>query len=135
VTLIKTKAKVRQDSRKLGVELTINKTIPEFEKRAKKVNLDYGHSFMEFENVLHGQYKPAWKQVVHKHFLEPTNPENVPAEQDCSSETNFCRAVEIFITKVLHKKKPRDQQHIYMMPSGNHNVQKKIETSPLDHLH
>jgi hypothetical protein len=51
----KIKAKVHQDSGKLCVEFTINKKIPEFEKRAKKVNLDYAHSFMEFKNVLQGQ--------------------------------------------------------------------------------
>ncbi len=131
----KIKAEVHQDSGKLGVEFTINKKIPEFEKGAKKVNLDYAHSFMEFKNVLKGHYKTAWKQVVHEHFPELTDPENVPVEQDCSSETNSRCAVELFITKVLHKKKPWDQQYIYMMPGGNHNVQKKIKTSPIDHLH
>jgi hypothetical protein len=90
---------------------------------------------MEFKNVLQGQYKTAWKQVVHEHFPELTNPENVPVEQDCSSEANFHHAVELFITKVLHKKKLRDWQYIYLMPRGNHNVQKKIKTSPLNHLH
>jgi hypothetical protein len=90
---------------------------------------------VEFENVLQGQYKTAWKQVVHKHFPEPTNPENVPVKQDRSSEANFRRAVELFITEVLHEKKPRDQQYIYIMPGSDHNIQKKIKTSPLGHLH
>jgi hypothetical protein len=90
---------------------------------------------VEFKNVLQGQYKTAWKQAIHEHFPEPTDPENVPTKQDCSSETNFLCAVELFITKVLHKKKLRDRQFIYMMPSGNHNVQKKIKMSPIDHLH
>ncbi len=118
----KIKAKVHQDSGKLGVKFTLDKTIPEFEKGAKKVNLDYAHSFVEFKNVLQGQYKTAWKQVVYEHFLEPTNLENVPAKQDCLSEANFRCAVELFITKVLHKKKPWDQQYIYMMPGGDHSV-------------
>ncbi len=131
----KVKAEVHQDSGKLGVEFTINETIPEIEKGAENVNLDYAHSFVEFKNVLQGQYKTAWKQVVHEHLPEPINPENVPVEQDCSSKANFLHAVEHFITKVLHKKKPRDWQYIYMMPGGDHNVQKKIKTSPLDHLH
>jgi hypothetical protein len=43
--------------------------------------------------------------------------------------------MELFITNVLHKKKPQDRQYIYMMHSGNHNIQKKIEMSPIDHLH
>ncbi len=131
----KIKAKVHQDSEKLGVEFTVNKMIPDFKKGAKKINLDFSHSFVEFENVLQGQYKTAWKQVVHEHFLEPTNPENVPAKQDCSTEENFCCAVEFFIIKALHKPKPRDQQYIYMMPGDDYNVQKKIKTSPIDHLH
>jgi hypothetical protein len=72
------KAEVHQDSGKLGIKFTIGKTIPEFEKGTKKVYLDYAQSFVEFKNVLQGQNKTAWKQVVHKHFPEPTNPENVP---------------------------------------------------------
>ncbi len=48
----KIKAEVHQDSGKLRVKFTIKKMIPEFEKGAKKVNLDYAHSFVEFENVL-----------------------------------------------------------------------------------
>ncbi len=132
----KIKAEVHQDSGKRGVEFTVNNTIPNFEKGAKKINLDFSHSFVEFENVLQGQYKTAWKQVVHEHFLEPTNPENVvPAEQDRSTEENFCHAMELFIIKAFHKPKPQDRQYIYMMPGGNYNVQKKIKMSPIDHLH
>ncbi len=74
----KIKAEVHQDSGKLCVEFTINQMIPEFEKGAKKVNLDYAHSFVEFKNVLQGQYKTAWKKVVHEHFPEQTDPDNVP---------------------------------------------------------
>jgi hypothetical protein len=103
---------------------------PKFEKGAKKVNIDYAHCFVEFKND-----KTAWKQVVHEHLPEPTDPENVLVKQDCSSETNFRCAAELFITKVLHETKPRYQQYIYMMPGGNHNFQKKIEMSPIDHLH
>ncbi len=129
----KIKAKVHQDGGKLGIEFTVNKTNPDFKKGAKKINLNF--YFVEFENVLQGQYKTAWKQVVHKHFPELTDPENVPTKQNCSTEENFCRAVELFIIKALHEPKPQDQQYIYMMPNGNYNVQKKIKTSPIDHLH
>ncbi len=72
---------------------------------------------------------------MHKHFLEPTDPENVPVEQDCLSETNFHCAVELFIIKFLLEKKPRGWQYIYMMPGGDHNIKKKIEMSPINHLH
>jgi hypothetical protein len=66
----KIKAKIHQDSGKLGVKFTIEKKVTKFEKGAKKINLDYAHSFGEFKNVLQGQYKMAWKQVVQEHFPE-----------------------------------------------------------------
>jgi hypothetical protein len=123
----KIKAKVHQDSGKPGVEFKVNNTIPNFKKGAKKINLNFSHSFVEFKNVLQGQYKTAWKLVMHKHFPEPTNPENVPIKQDLSTEENF-HAVELFIIKALHKPKPRARQYIFMMPGGNYNVQKRIKT-------
>ncbi len=131
----KIKAKVHQDSGKLGIEFTVDNTIPDFKKGAKIINLDFSHFFMEFESVLQSQYKTLWKQVLHKHFPEHTNPENVPIKQDCSTEENFCCAVEHFIIKALHEPKPQDRQYIYMMPGGNYNVQKRIKMSPIDHLH
>jgi hypothetical protein len=106
----KIKAKVHQDSGKLGVKFTVDKEIPEFKKRAKKINLDYSYSFVEFKNVLQDQYKTAKKQVVHEHFPEPTNPKMIPTKEDCSSEANFRRALELFITKALHETKPQDRQ-------------------------
>jgi hypothetical protein len=83
--------------------------------------------------VLQGQYKTAWKQVVHEHFPEPTDPENVPVKQDCSSEMNVRCVVELFITKVLHKKNPWDQQYIYMMPSGKWQSQRLKEDQNESH--
>ncbi len=50
----KIKAKVHQDSGKLSVEFTSDKTFPDFKKEAKKINLNFSHSFVEFENVLLG---------------------------------------------------------------------------------
>ena len=97
----KVKVKVHQDSGKLGVEFTINRTIPDFNSRAVKINLDWTHSFTEFENVLQGQYKTAWKQIVHEFFPEPVDPLNVTAEQDRSSEENFRRAIVFFFPKSL----------------------------------
>ena len=97
----KVKVKVHQDSGKLGVEFTINRTIPDFNSRAVKINLDWTHSFTEFENVLQGQYKTAWKQIVHEFFPEPVDPLNVTTEQDRSSEENFRRAIVFFFPKSL----------------------------------
>jgi hypothetical protein len=53
------KAEVHIDSGRLGVEFTVDKTIPDFNKGAEKVHLDWANSFEEFENVLEGQYKRA----------------------------------------------------------------------------
>jgi Zn-finger protein len=131
----KVKAEVHQDSGKLGVEFTVDKTIPDFNKGAGKINLDWIHSFEEFENVLQGQYKTAWKQIVHEFFPEPVDPSIVIAEQDRSREENFRRAITLFLRKALHEDKPRDRQWIYMAPGGDYNVQKALVTKPIDHLH
>ena len=125
----KVKAEVHQDSGKLGVEFTIDKTIPDFNSGAGKINLDWTHSFTEFKNVLQGQYKTAWKKIVHEFFPEPVDLSNVTAEQDRSREE------KLFLRKALHEDKPRDRQWIYMAPGGNYNVQKALATKPIDHLH
>jgi hypothetical protein len=77
----KVKAEVHQDSGKLGVEFTVDKTIPGFNNRAVKINLNWTHSFTEFESVLQGQYNTARKQIVHEFFSEPVDPSNITAKQ------------------------------------------------------
>jgi hypothetical protein len=134
-TCNKVKAEVHQDSGQLGIEFTVNKTIPDFNKGAEKIHLDWNHSFLEFENVLLGQYKTAWKQILHEFYPEPVDAAMVPAEQDRSREVNFCHAIELFIKKVLHEEKPRDRQYIYLAPGGDYIVQKPLVTRHIDHLH
>jgi hypothetical protein len=129
------KAEVHLDGGQLGIEFTVDKTIPDFNKGAKKIHLDWTHSFLEFENCLLGQYKTAWKQILHEFFLEPVDAAMVHEEQDRSRKENFCRAIELFIRKVLHEEKPRDRQYIYLAPGGDYNVQKPLVTRPIDHLH
>jgi hypothetical protein len=126
----KVKVEVHQDSGKLGVEFTVDRTIPDFNSGAVKINLDFTHSFTEFENVLQGQYKTAWKQIVHEFFPEPVDPLSVIAEQDRSSEENFRHAIALFLRKALHEDKPRDRQWIYMAPGGDYNVQKSLPMKP-----
>jgi hypothetical protein len=128
----KVKTKVHQDSEKLCIKFTADKTIPEFKVGAKLINLDWSHSFAEFENVLQGQYKTAWKQILHKNFLERADPVIVPKEQDCLRAESFPCAMELFIKKALHKKKPPDCQYIYMMPGG---MSRKVGKEPINHLH
>ena len=131
----KLKAEIHIDSGRLGVEFTADKTIPDFNKGAEKIHLNWTNSFEEFENVLEGQYNTARKQVVHDHFPEPVDAAMVPSEHDRSLEENFCRAIELFLKKVLHEMKPRDCQYIYLAPGGNYNIRKALATKPLDHLH
>jgi hypothetical protein len=100
----KVNAKVHQDSGKFGIEFTVHKTIPEFEMGAKKINLDWAHFFVEFENIYQGQYKTAWKQVLHENFVEPDDPGMVPAEHNCSLAENFHPALELFIKKLFTRK-------------------------------
>ncbi len=102
---------------------------------SQKNNLDWAHSFVEFENVLQGQYKTAWKQVLCKIFPEPDDPAMVPTEHDHSLMENFHRALELFIKTAIHKEKPRDCQYIYMMPGGDNNDKKKLVMSLIKHLH
>jgi hypothetical protein len=85
--------------------------------------------------VLIGQYKTAWKQILHEFFPEPVDAAIVPGKQDNSHKENFRHAIELFIKKVLHEEKPRDHQHIYLAPGGDYNVQKPLVTKPIDHLH
>ena len=50
----KNKVKIHKDSGHYGIEFTINKTIPDFNKAAEKVNLTYAYVFDEFETILEG---------------------------------------------------------------------------------
>jgi hypothetical protein len=85
--------------------------------------------------VLLGRYQTNWKQVLHRHFLEPVDPEVAKPAQDCALAENFSRAIDLFLICTLNKKKPRDCQYNYLAPGGDHGVHKGLLTSPLDHLH
>ncbi len=86
--------KIHKDNGKYVIEFTIDKTIPEFNKEEEKCDLNWSDSFVEFENMLQGQHKTSWKQVLHEHFPEPVDATvPVPATQDCSLEENFHRAI------------------------------------------
>jgi hypothetical protein len=53
--------KIHKDNGKYGIEFTIDKTIPEFNKGAEKCDLNWSDFFVKFENVLQGHHKTAWK--------------------------------------------------------------------------
>ena len=69
--------------------------------------------------MLLGQYKTAWKQILHEFYPEPVDAAMVSVEQDRSHEENFRHAIELFLKKVLHEEKPRDRQYIYLAPGGD----------------
>jgi hypothetical protein len=92
----KLKAEIHIDSGQLGIKFTVDKTIPDFNKGAKKIHLDWTTSFEEFENVLEGKYKTAWKQVMHDHFPEPVDTAMVPTKHDCSPRRNFAVQLSCF---------------------------------------
>ncbi len=131
----KSPIEIYKDNGKYDIEITIDKTIPEFNKGAEKCDLNWSDSFVEFENVLQGHHKTAWKQVLHEHFSEPVDATvPVPATQDPSLEENFHWVIQLFIQLTPNKKKPRDRQYIYLQPGGNHVFQKPMIQSPVKHL-
>ncbi len=50
----KNKAEIHKVSRLYGIKFTVDKMIPDFNKWADKVELDYATAFVEFENMLEG---------------------------------------------------------------------------------
>jgi hypothetical protein len=55
----KNKVKIHKDSVLYGVKFTVDKRIPDFNKAADKVNLNYARAFVKFENVLKGKLNLA----------------------------------------------------------------------------
>ncbi len=51
-TCNKSWVEIHKDDGKYGIEFTIDKTIPEFNKGAEKCNLNWSNSFAESENLL-----------------------------------------------------------------------------------
>ena len=56
-------AEVHIDSGQLSVEFNINKTIPNFNKGAEKIHLNWAHSFEKFPNMLESQYKRSGSKL------------------------------------------------------------------------
>jgi hypothetical protein len=129
----KVKAKIHQDIGKLGIKFTINKTISEFEMGVKNIYLNWAHSFMDFKNVLQGQYKTAWKQVLNKNFPGPNNPAMVPAARSLmhgglpSCSGAFCQKAS------SQGKTPELPVHLYDARQQLRH-QEKLVTSPIEHL-
>ena len=134
----KNKAEIHKDSGLYGIKFTVDKTIPDFNKGADKVELDYATVFVEFENVLEGALNSAWKYVLREHFPEPMDdPTGVlsPESNNRNSKESFQKAIELFLQRSVHEKKLRDRQLIYYQPGGDFQVRKDLGTSAIDHRH
>jgi hypothetical protein len=101
----KSRVNINTDNGIYGIKFTIDKMIPEFNKEAELCNLTWSDSSVQFKNVLQGQQKTTWKQVLHEHFLEPVNDTIlVPVAQDHNVEESFHQAPQLFIQQILNKK-------------------------------
>jgi hypothetical protein len=103
----KNKFGIHKDSGLYGVKFTVDKTIPDFNKAAIKVDLDYARVFVEFKNVLKGTLNLAWKYVLKEHFPEPigNSAGDLSPESNQNSLENFQRAIELFLQRITHEKK------------------------------
>ena len=111
----KNKAGIYKDSGRYGIEFTVNKTIPNFNKGADRVELDYATAFVEFKNVLEGALNLAWKYVLKEHFPEPMDDSTgilLPESNNRNSKESFQKAIELFLQRSMHEKKLRDSQLI-----------------------
>ena len=112
----KNKGKIHKDSGLYGIEFTVDKMIPNFNKGADKVELDYATAFVKFENVLEGALNSAWKYVHKEHFPEPVDNSTgilSPESNSRNSKESFQRAIELFLQCSMHEKKLRNHQLIY----------------------
>ena len=131
----KSHVKIHKDNGKYLIEITVSKTIPEFNNRAEKCDLTWVDSFTEFKNVLQGQHRTAWKKTLREHFSEPLNATIlVPIAQDCNSGENFHCALQLFLQQILNKQKPRDRQYIYLQPGGDYIFQEPMIAALLEHF-
>ncbi len=120
----KNKVEIHKDSGLYGVEFTVKKMIPNFNKAAEKVNLDCACAFVEFKNVLKGTLNLALKYVLKEHFPEPigNSAGDLLPESNQNLMENFKRAIKLFLQHSMHEKKLQDRQLIYYQPGGNFQV-------------
>jgi hypothetical protein len=131
------KAEVHIDSGSLGMEFFYKKTFPDFMQAGTKLVWSWRETFSEFENVLAGGYKTAWREILNDHFSEQTaseaskDPNN---QQNGFDEAGFHQAVKLFVCKILDSLTPRNLQYIYMALGGGHKMVKDLLTPPQEHM-
>jgi hypothetical protein len=122
------KAEVNIDSGSLGMEFFYEKTLPDFYHAGDELQWSWSKTFSKFENVLAGSYKTAWREVVRDHFT----PLPAAASKD-KLKMSFFSAVRRFVCTVTDSETPRDLQYVYMVPGGDHRVEKDLLTPPRKH--
>ncbi len=97
---------------------------------ATKLNWSWYMTFSEFENVLAGSYKTAWREVAKDHFSDESN-----IIETLNDEAGFYKAVRIFVCTILDSETPRDVQYVCLAPCGDHRILKDLLTAPRDNAH
>ncbi len=72
---------VHIDSGMLGMEFSLESTLPEFNQAGTRLNWSWSESFLEFENVFGDGYCTTWLEVLHKHFPQPLEGESKAAKR------------------------------------------------------
>jgi len=103
----KNKVEIHKDSGLYGIEFTVDNTIPDFNKGADKVELDYANVFIKFENVLEGALYSAWKYVLNEHFPESIDDSTdvLFPESNRNYKERFQSAIELILQRGTHEKK------------------------------
>jgi hypothetical protein len=96
VLVTKSRPKSTKIVENLASSLRLTKQSSISKKGAKEINLNFSHSFVEFKNVLQGQYKTAWKQVADR-------PRDGTHQARSIKQGKLCHAKELIIIKALHK--------------------------------
>ena len=109
------------------MEFFYEKTLPYFIQAATRLDWDWYETFSQFENVLEGSYKPAWREVLKDHFSDET----AIVEKD---EAGFHQAVRIFVCTILNSEMPRDVQYVYLALGGDHQIRKDLFMAPRNHV-
>ena len=102
------------------MEFFLEKTLAQFNHAGSRLNWNWPELFSEFEHVLGDSYHTTWAEVLNEHFPEPLEEASTYSHD---KKEGFKRAIELFITKILNNKKPRDLQYIYMAPKGDYVLQ------------
>jgi hypothetical protein len=70
-TNTRNKAEVHINSGTLGMEFTLERTLPEFNQAGARLDWSWSESFLEFKNVLGDGCHTTWLEVHTYHFPKP----------------------------------------------------------------